>query len=94
MKKLILLLSAVFLFANIKLINQKIEKDSIIISYKVDKKTFQALKQGYNDLVKNTQKLSCSNIAAKKLIEKYNLIYHYKSDNNEIKVEVKKGSCK
>ena len=94
MKKLIIFFIAIFSFATLIPISQKIKGDNIIITYKVDKNTFKNLKAGYKELVKNTQKLSCSNLAAKNLVEKFNIIYNYKFNNETIKVEVKKGSCK
>ena len=94
MKKLLLILSFTILsFATLLPISQKIKGDNIIITYKVDKNTFDSLKTGYKELVKNTKKLSCSNLAAKELVKKYNIIYNYKFNNETLKVEIKKGSC-
>ena len=90
MKKFIIFIG-VLLFANIQLINQKIEKNSIIISFKIDKKTFSAFQK--ENVEKITKNLICKNPAAKKLSDKYNIIYNYIFNKTNIKVEVKKGSC-
>ena len=93
MKKLIIFLIAGVLFANMKLINQKIVKDSIIITFKVDPKTFNALNEEKNTLQNNTKKTACSKKSVKQLLTKYNLIYKYQSNKKIITIEVKKGSC-
>jgi len=92
MKKLIIFIG-VLVFANTKLISQKIIKDSIIINLKVDNKTFQNLKNSGDNLNKTTKSYICKNSATKKLINKYNIIYNYKTDKSSLKVEIKKGSC-
>ena len=92
MKKLIIFLG-IFLFADTKLLSQKIEKDNIIVNYKVDEKTFQNLKKAGKDLKETTKSFICKNIASKKLNDSYNIIYNYKTDKDTIKVEITKGSC-
>ena len=94
MKKLLILFIAGILFANMKLINQKIKDNSIIITFGVDSKTFKALKEEKSSLQENTQKSVCKSPAAKKLLNKYNLIYNYKLNKNIITVKIDKGSCK
>ena len=62
MKKIIIILIAVFAFAEIKLLNKKIENDKIIIEFGVDDKTFKALNSQKQTLLKTTQKLVCKNL--------------------------------
>jgi len=92
MKKLIIFLG-IFLFADTKLISQKIEKDNIIVNFKVDNKTFQSLESAGKALKETTKSFICKNIASKKLNDSYNIIYNYQTDKNTIKVEITKGSC-
>ena len=94
MKKLLIFFVAGLLFANMKLINQKIQNDSIIVTFGVDSKTFTALKEEKNKLKENTKKSICNTPSAKILLNNYNLIYNYKLNKNIITVKIDKGSCK
>ena len=93
MKKLIIFLG-IFLFADTKLISQKIEKDNIIANFKVDEKSFKQLKSvNKKDLNAIAKDIVCKNSILKKLNDSYNIIYNYKTDNDSVKVEITKGSC-
>jgi len=93
MKKLLLICISVLAFAKISVIDKKITKDSIIVTFETDNKTFETLKNNTSQVEKNTHTIACKNPLVKELIKKYNLIYKYEYNHNVVKVEIRKNSC-
>ena len=100
MKKLLLsIIIAILAFASsteVTTIGKKTTKDSIIFTYDVPDKNFNALKSKPEFFKNLLITMVCKNKNAKLLSDSMNIVYDYRkhsNNNDKIVIKIKKGIC-